>query len=113
MAAELGLVGLGVFLGLLVRTFSLWRRLLAHSDADMRLMAVGLGSGLAAFCTQGLFESALYEPRVVYVWLWIGALFGMAAQGPQSEVAPAPAARGVTPRSTSAPVAVPRTTEHT
>ncbi len=111
MAAELGLVGLGAFLWLLVRTFGLWRRLLAHPDADMRLMAIGLGCGLAAFCTQGLLESALYAPRVVYVWLWIGALFGMAAGDPQSEAAPVCVARGITPRSTSAPVAVPRTME--
>ena len=111
MAAELGLVGLSAFLWLLVRTFGVWRRLLAHSDAEVRLIAVGLGCSLVAFCTQGLLESALYAPRVVYVWLWIGALFGMAAGGRQSEAAPASVARGVTPRSMSPTVVVQRTTE--
>ncbi|GEM_PF-2114073 len=111
MAAELGLVGLGTFLFLLARTVGAWRRLLAHPDAEVRLIAVGLGCSLAAFCTQGLLESALYAPRVVSVWLWIGVLFGMAAGGRQSEAAPASVARGVTPRGASPTIAVQRTTE--
>jgi len=106
MAAELGLVGLSAFLWLLARTFGAWRRLLAYPDAEVRLMVLGIGCGLAAFCIQGLLESALYAPRVVYAWLWIGALFGMAAGGRQFEAAPASVARGVTPCGASPTITV-------
>ncbi len=93
MAAEIGLLGLAMFAWLLTRTFGVWRRLLAHPDADVRLMAVGLGCGLVAFCVIGLLESALYSSRFVYVWLWMGTLFGMATTGSGSGTIPVPATR--------------------
>ncbi len=79
LAAQKGIFGLLVFLGLMVYTARLAGKLLRDKESWVRWAALGMGCGLAAFLTIGLLESALQSSRVcVFFWIWLGALHGLA-----------------------------------
>ncbi len=84
MAAEIGFVGLGIFVWLLIRTGAVWRRLLGHPSAWVRHLSLGMGCGIVAFLAIGLLESALYSSRTnLFFWLWMGTLHGLAQLSPE------------------------------
>ena len=79
LAAEIGVFGLLVFLGLMVYTARLAGKLLRDKEPWIRWAALGMGCGLAAFLTIGLLESALQSSRAcIFFWIWLGALHGLA-----------------------------------
>ena len=80
LAAELGLVGLGVFLLLLTRVFLRVRGWLAQRPAPSfeAVASLGLAAGLIGYLVIGLLESALFPSRSsVVFWLLIGLLMAV------------------------------------
>ncbi len=78
MAAEIGLVGLAIFLWLLACTARVWHRLLHHPQAWVRSVSLGMGCGIIAFLAIGLLESALYSSRTnLFFWMWMGTVHGL------------------------------------
>lgn len=79
LAAEIGIFGLAVFIGLMVYTARLSRKLLSDKELWVRWAALGMGCGIAAFMANGLLESVLQSSRsCVFFWIWMGALHGLA-----------------------------------
>ena len=78
IAAELGLVGLGLFLGIVfvtIRELARARKRWRHERPDIANMATGLMLAVAAYVTAGLFLTLAFER---YFWLLL-ALAGAAA----------------------------------
>lgn len=78
MAAEIGLIGLGIFLWLLYRLFrecmSIYKRL---DDSYLKIVLLSLTACLIAFLVNGLTESSLYYSRVAMIF-WYMAGFALA-----------------------------------
>ena len=77
MAAEIGLIGLGVFLWMLYKIFLESRRIyLAFDDKYLKIISLSLTASLIAFLVNGLSESSLYSSRVaILFWYIIGFIF--------------------------------------
>jgi putative inorganic carbon (HCO3(-)) transporter len=79
MAAEIGLVGLGIFLWFLFRLFSQaatsYRQL---NDPYLKLITLSVAACLFAFLVNGLTESSLYYSRVALLfWYLCGLLLSL------------------------------------
>lgn len=77
LAAELGLIGLGIFLIALGRLWGMWRatRIKASQSDVFAVMRSGLGAGMVAYLVLGLLESSLFYSRAAMVfWLMAGAI---------------------------------------
>lgn len=78
LAAEIGLVGLSIFLWLIYRLFrecmSIYKRL---DDSYPKIISLCLSAGLIAFLINGLTESSLYSSRVAMIF-WYIAGFALA-----------------------------------
>lgn len=72
MAAEIGILGLGIFLWLLYRLFadiaSMYEKLKSHY---FKIVLLSLSACLLAFLINGLTESSLYYPRVMSIFWYI------------------------------------------
>jgi len=74
MAAEIGLIGLGIFIWLLYKLFkasmNIYKRL---DDYFLKIVSLSLSACLIAFLINGLTESSLYSSRVAMIfWYLIG-----------------------------------------
>jgi len=77
---ELGVLGLGAFLGILVFLGFGLRRFMKNDAApeQEKMYALALGSGLLATCVQSLFDFNLYNPASGFLfWIMAGFLAGM------------------------------------
>ena len=79
LTAEIGLLGLGVFLWLLYRLFKqgvrIYRKL---ADNYLKIISLSLIACLLAFLVNGLTESSLYSSRVAMIfWYLAGFLFAL------------------------------------
>lgn len=79
MAGEIGLIGLGVFIWLLICLFSfgsyLYKKL---TDKYLKILCLCLIAGLAAFMINGLTETNLYYSRVsILFWYLAGFLLAL------------------------------------
>jgi len=78
MAAEIGLIGLGIFIWLLYKLFrecvNIYKRL---DDFFLKIVSLTLSSCLLAFLINGLTESSLYSSRVAMIF-WYLAGFSLA-----------------------------------
>jgi putative inorganic carbon (HCO3(-)) transporter len=72
MAAEIGLIGLGIFVWLLYKLFmecaNIYRRL---GDDFLKVVSLSLSASLIAFLVNGLTESSLYYSRVAILFWYI------------------------------------------
>jgi putative inorganic carbon (HCO3(-)) transporter len=72
MAAEIGLIGLGIFIWLLFKSFkeciNIYRQL---KDPFLKISSLSLSACLIAFLINGLTESSLYSSRVAIVFWYI------------------------------------------
>jgi putative inorganic carbon (HCO3(-)) transporter len=75
MAAEIGLVGLGIFIYLLYKLFrgcaNIYRRLDGHF---LKVVLLSLSACLIAFLINGFTESSLYSSRVAIIFWYITGL---------------------------------------
>ncbi|MDD5155738.1 MAG: O-antigen ligase family protein [Candidatus Omnitrophica bacterium] len=75
MAAEVGIVGLGIFLWLIYRLFkasiSIYKKL---ESSLLKNMSLGLILCLAAFLVNGLTESSLYYSRIAMIFWYLSGL---------------------------------------
>ncbi len=75
MAAEIGLIGLGIFIWLLYKLFrqcgDIYKRL---KDEYLRIVSLSLSTCLIAFLVNGLTESSLYYSRVAIIFWYIAGL---------------------------------------
>lgn len=78
MAAEIGIVGLAVFIWMLLALFrSFFIFLKKTDDHFLEICALGIVSGLLAFLVNGLTETNLYYPKIaVLFWYQVGLFFG-------------------------------------
>jgi len=67
IAAETGILSAAVFLFLIV--FSIWRNI-----KNNNIISLGLASGLGAFFVHSIFDTALWSPQVMVVFLTIVAI---------------------------------------
>jgi putative inorganic carbon (HCO3(-)) transporter len=79
MAAEIGLLGLGIFLWLI---YELFRECIAVNkklkDDFFKILSLSLNLCLLAFLVNGLTESSLYSSRVALIfWYLMGLAIGM------------------------------------
>jgi len=78
MAAEIGLVGLGIFIWVLYKLFkeciNIYKSL---DDSFLKIISLSLSTSLAAFLINGLTESSLYSSRVAMIF-WYMAGFSLA-----------------------------------
>jgi len=75
LAAELGLVGLSVFLWLLIRVFrtAVWRGAGRRGATSEAIVGAGLAAGLIGYLITGCLESALFYGRTSMIfWTLIG-----------------------------------------
>ena len=74
MAAEIGLIGLIIFLWLLVALFKLRVKFYRSCDSDfLKICSLGIVAGIIAFLINGLTESNLYYSKVATLfWYQIG-----------------------------------------
>ena len=78
MAAEIGLVGLGIFLWLLYKLFTECRNIYKKLDEQyLKIASLSLAACLIAFLVNGLTESSLYYSRVAVIF-WYLAGFSLA-----------------------------------
>ncbi|MDP3731775.1 MAG: O-antigen ligase family protein, partial [Candidatus Omnitrophota bacterium] len=72
MAAEIGLIGLGIFIWLLYELFmeskNIYRNL---DDGYLKIVSLSLSACLIAFLVNGLTESSLYYSRVAIIFWYI------------------------------------------
>ncbi len=75
MAAEIGLIGLGIFIWLLYKLFmecnNIYRKL---EDGYLKIISLSLSACLIAFLVNGLTESSLYYSRVAIIFWYIMGL---------------------------------------
>jgi len=75
MAAEIGLIGLGIFIWLLYKLFmeckNIYKRLDNHY---LKIVSLSLSACLIAFLVNGLTESSLYYSRVAIIFWYIAGL---------------------------------------
>ncbi len=74
MAAEIGLVGFGVFCWLLYRLFAQMRRIYWSTHEFLKIAQIALFSGLLAFLVNGLTESSLYYSRVAMIFWFLAGV---------------------------------------
>lgn len=79
MAAELGLIGLGIFFWLLFEIFSggwlIYKLLKEHY---LKIVCLSILASLVAFLVNGLTESSFYYSRVALIfWYFLGLLFSL------------------------------------
>ena len=75
MAGEIGLMGLGIFLWIMVALFMELRKIYLKTaqSSFVKNAALGLGCGIWAFLLNGLTESSLYFSKIVVVfWFVVG-----------------------------------------
>jgi len=74
MAAEVGLLGLGVFLVFLVSVFrAFWFSYKKNPEPFLKALSISLFAALLAYLINGLTETSLYYSRIVMVfWLIVG-----------------------------------------
>ena len=78
MAAEIGLIGLAIFIWLLYELFSQCRRIFKDLDNHfLKVVSLSLTGCLIAFLVNGLTESSLYSSRVAIIF-WFIAGFAIA-----------------------------------
>ena len=79
MTAEIGILGLIVFIWLLYLLFSKWFSFYRKSkDNFLCLCGLGIVMGLIAFLVNGLTETNLYYPKIATIfWFQIGLLLGL------------------------------------
>jgi putative inorganic carbon (HCO3(-)) transporter len=79
MAAEIGILGLGVFIWLLYRFFVAARGILKSlQDEHLEIVALSLIACIIAFLINGLTESSLYYARVAGIfWYNAGLMLGL------------------------------------
>lgn len=80
LSAELGLVGLAVFIWLLFKMFAVCNKIYRQlTDKFLSVVVISLVACLIAFLVNGLTESSLYSSRVaVLFWYLIGLSLGVA-----------------------------------
>jgi putative inorganic carbon (HCO3(-)) transporter len=75
MAAEIGLIGLGIFIWLLYKLFkasmNIYKRL---DDYFLKIVSLSLSACLIAFLINGLTESSLYSSRVAMIFWYLAGL---------------------------------------
>ncbi len=72
LAAEIGLIGLGVFIWLLYRLFRECAKIYKHLDDNfLKLISLSLTGCLIAFLVNGLTESSLYYSRVAVIFWYL------------------------------------------
>lgn len=83
LSAEIGLIGLMIFIWLLFRLFSECAKIYRHlTDNFLRMISLSLVACLIAFLVNGLTESSLYSSRVaVLFWYLMGFAVGLAKFG--------------------------------
>lgn len=75
MAAEIGLIGLGIFIWLLYKLFIECRNIYrALNDNYLKMVSLSLSACLIAFLVNGLTESSLYYSRVAIIFWYICGL---------------------------------------
>lgn len=75
MAAEIGLIGLGIFIWLLYKLFIECRNIYrALNDDYLKIISLSLTACLIAFLVNGLTESSLYYSRVAIIFWYICGL---------------------------------------
>lgn len=74
MAAEIGLIGLGVFIWLLVTLIRGWSSAYKKTESSyLKALSLGLLGGIIAFLTHGMLESSLYMTQGgILFWFMIG-----------------------------------------
>lgn len=74
--AEMGIVGLIIFMSLVFILFKYAIKKLAKGeDKYIRIMSIGILSGLSALLIHGLVENILYMPRIITTfWLLVGLI---------------------------------------
>lgn len=79
MAAEIGLLGLGVFLWLLFSFFKRWFNFFSAADNSLlKICSLGIIAGIVAFLINGLTETNLYYSKVATLfWYQIGLCLGI------------------------------------
>jgi putative inorganic carbon (HCO3(-)) transporter len=81
--AEMGVVGLAAFLGLLVTlVLTAWRTFHA-GDHEARWLAAGVLAGLAGTLVMGLVDTVFYRPAVQLQFWWLMALAVALSQAPR------------------------------
>jgi O-antigen ligase len=83
-AAEIGLIGLAVFVGLLAVTLvAVFRGVLRHRESRHASLLLGVGTGLVAFVVQSVFDTNFYALRqAALFWTLAGLAVGSAIQDP-------------------------------
>ncbi|MCM8797686.1 MAG: O-antigen ligase family protein, partial [Candidatus Omnitrophica bacterium] len=76
LPAEIGLIGLAVFIYILWRIFKTWY-MFNRNTQDLFLKTAGMGiiAGIIAFLVNGLTETNLYTPKVATLFFFIIGLF--------------------------------------
>lgn len=75
MAAEIGLIGLGLFIRVLYKLFMECRNIYRKIDNDyLKIISLSLSACLIAFLVNGLTESSLYYSRVAIIFWYIMGL---------------------------------------
>jgi putative inorganic carbon (HCO3(-)) transporter len=75
MAAEIGLIGLSIFIWLLYKLFMECRNIYRKLEDDyMKIVSLSLSACLIAFLVNGLTESSLYYSRVAIIFWYIMGL---------------------------------------
>ncbi len=79
MAADIGVIGLGAFLAILLQVFYRTFRFIRSCDNRFyRSLAIGLGGGLLAFLIHSFFDTNLHSlPLVALFWLNVGVLMSL------------------------------------
>ncbi|MBI5873587.1 MAG: O-antigen ligase family protein [Candidatus Omnitrophica bacterium] len=80
MAAEIGLLGLGVFIWILAFTFKKLFNIFksASSTSFMKALSLGLTAGMAAYLTHGILESSIYTSQgALLFWTMLGLSHGL------------------------------------
>ena len=75
MAAEIGLIGLGLFIWFIYKLFMECKNIYRKLDDDyMKIVSLSLSACLIAFLVNGLTESSLYYSRVAIIFWYIAGL---------------------------------------
>jgi len=79
LPAEIGLVGLAIFLYMLFLIFKTWVKFNRETqDAFLKISGMGIIAGIIAFLVNGLTETNLYNPKVAtLLFFMIGLFFGV------------------------------------
>ena len=86
IAAETGLIGLGLFLWLLLRvSISLHKNLRYERDSQIFLLSLGLGGSLTALLVSAFFAFPFQNPTPsLYFWLFLGLISSLERIGGQA-----------------------------